>query len=218
MAGGVLAVQRQIAQRAVRVDENIGRQTGAARHLFLGEHGGLAVLHAAGLHALHRCRTLTGCRLTGQQHGAAVVLVQTCDPLAGGVARDEQQILCAVAGHVGQLHSGVFGFENDAGSAVFVKIAHGKCAGAVARQTPGEHHAALAARLEHRKFDRTQSRSAAVDRAGADVAVVLLAVHSYRKFVARRRGGTAEERDGLFHAVVVQIDQLNGRTVFTFAR
>ena len=54
VAGGILAVQCQIAQRVVRVDENIRRQTGAIRHLFLSEHGGLAVLHTAGLHALNR--------------------------------------------------------------------------------------------------------------------------------------------------------------------
>ena len=218
MAGGILAVQCQIAQRVVRVDENIRRQTGAIRHLFLSEHGGLAVLHTAGLHALNRSCPLTGRRLTGRQHGAVVILIQACHALAGGVARNQQQILCAIAGQIGQLHSGIFGFKNDIRRAVFVKIAHGKRTCSVSRQAPGEDHAALAARLKYRKFDRTQCRSAAVDRAGADVAVILLAVNSYRKFVARRRGGAAEKRDGLLYAVVVQIGKLNRRTVFALAR
>ena len=191
VAGGILAVQRQITQGTVRIDENIGHQACAAGNLFLCKHGSMAVLHAAGLHPLHSSRCLTGRAFALERHGAFVVLIQTRHALADGIAREEQQILCPVSGQIGQLHGRILGFQDDARCAVPVEIAHGEGAGAVARQTPGEHHAAPPARVDRRKLDRTQRRTAPLDRSGADVAVPLLAVDRYRKFITRCRGGAA---------------------------
>ena len=207
----------RLTRHSVAVDEDIGRQADAGGHFLLREHRRQAVGDMSGLHTLDRCDAGAHRRLTGQVHAAVLIAVQPRGALSGG-AGQQQQILRAVAVHVGQLKRTVIGLEQHARRAAVVKVAHRQRARSVAGQLPCDHDAAAAVRGDGRIFDRLDRGSLGLDRAGAPIVIPVFLVDIYLEVVARRRGRAAEEHYGLLRAVTVQIDELYGRTVLPCGR
>ena len=202
-ARDVLAVKREVGERAVAVNENIGRQTNARRHFLLREHRRQTVRDAAGLHALDRGRAGAHRRLARHAERAVRVVIHPRGALAQAVRREQQQVLRAVPVHVGKLKRGVVGFEQHARRTVAVKVAHRQRTRAAARELPRDHKAASAVRGDSRVLDRLNGGRLACNGSGAQVVVALFLIDINLEVVARRGGRTTEKGDGLLDAVAV---------------